>query len=105
MKCTAGLHHPIRRYDESVKTRMHGFVNVFGAGSLAQANNLTASQVQAILEDEEASHFQFDATGLRWHDLKASTEVIAAVRQSALLSFGSCSFDEPLEDLRTLGWL
>lgn len=38
MKCTAGLHHPIRHYDNSVKTKMHGFINVFCAGIFAYKN-------------------------------------------------------------------
>ena len=105
LKCTAGLHHPIRRYDESVQTKMHGFVNVFGAGLLAHAHALNASTVQAILADEDPAHFCFSDDGFAWQDLHASTETIAAARQTALLSFGSCSFEEPRDDLRALGWL
>jgi len=41
MKCTAGLHHPVRHYNESVKTKMHGFINVFGAGILNVCLNLS----------------------------------------------------------------
>ncbi|HMQ78978.1 MAG TPA: hypothetical protein PKD94_05365, partial [Ignavibacteria bacterium] len=40
MKCTAGLHHPIRHYDDEVKAVMHGFMNVFAAGILAYTSNL-----------------------------------------------------------------
>ncbi|HNB52399.1 MAG TPA: hypothetical protein PK530_10670 [Anaerolineales bacterium] len=32
MKCTAGLHHPVRSYRAEVGTKMHGFLNVFVAG-------------------------------------------------------------------------
>src|SRR4029077_8048262 len=32
MKFTAGLHHPIRQFRDEVKTEMHGFLNVLGAG-------------------------------------------------------------------------
>lgn len=37
LKATAGLHHPIRRFDAAVQTHMHGFINVFGAGVLVHA--------------------------------------------------------------------
>ena len=40
-KATAGLHHPIRHYNDSVQTKMHGFINVFGAGILAHVHQLT----------------------------------------------------------------
>lgn len=105
MKCTAGLHHPLRRYDASVQTKMHGFMNVFGAGILAHAHSLKAETVQRIVEDSDASHFAFDMDGLGWQDLKANTEQISRVRREAMISFGSCSFDEPLAEMRALDWL
>ncbi len=36
LKCTAGLHHPVRSFREEVGTNMHGFLNVFVAGVLRQ---------------------------------------------------------------------
>ena len=104
LKATAGLHHPFRRFDDEVKATMHGFVNVFAAGVLAFARRPDPATLQAILEDAEASHFTFDE-GLRWGGLTASAEEVTAARQRAVLSFGSCSFDEPRDDLRALGWL
>src|SRR5260370_26748745 len=35
IKFTAGLHHPIHQFRDEVKTKMHGFLNVFGAAVLA----------------------------------------------------------------------
>jgi hypothetical protein len=105
LKCTAGLHHPVRRFDSSVQTHMHGFVNVFVAGVLAHARRLEEGTLRRILEDEVPEHFVFDATGLRWGDQVATVEEIRAARRDSILSFGSCSFDEPRDDLRSLGWL
>jgi ribosomal protein S9 len=105
MKCTAGLHHPLRKFDASVKTEMHGFVNVFGAGILAHARGLDENVVREILEEEEAKHFCFDENGFAWRDVRATNAEIARARREAMISFGSCSFDEPREDLRALGWL
>jgi hypothetical protein len=104
LKFTAGLHNPIRRFDPGLRVRMHGFVNVFGAAVLAHARGLTAEQLLPILEDEDAGDFVFDDTGFRWKEYRAGTEEIVAARRR-VVSFGSCSFDEPREDLRTLGWL
>jgi hypothetical protein len=101
IKCTAGLHHPMRHFNESVQTKMHGFLNVFGAGALAETHNLSQAQIQSILEDENPENFSFDESGFTWKDLRAATSEIASNRLFAT-SFGSCSFDEPREDLRNL---
>lgn len=104
MKCTAGLHHPIRHYNESVQTKMYGFINVFGAGMLAGDQSLSQEKIQMILEDENASHFLFDDEGFSWKDLRIAISGIANARKK-MISFGSCSFEEPREDLQKLNLL
>jgi hypothetical protein len=103
LKFTAGLHHPIRHFDRGVQTKMHGFLNVFGAAVLAHALRLSEDQVREIVEDEDASHFGFDEVGFGWKQYHAMTEEVAAARRHFVLSFGSCSFDEPRDDLRAMG--
>jgi hypothetical protein len=105
MKCTAGLHHPIRRYDESVQNKMHGFVNVFAAGILAHIYNLPEHEIAAIIADENPAHFIFDEKKFAWLDRIASPAKIQLARQELMASFGSCSVDEPREDLQALDWL
>ncbi len=104
MKCTAGLHHPIRHYNESVRTKMHGFLNVFSAGVLAVTNSLNPQEIHAILEDEDAASFVFDETGFSWKNLRVTNSEILNAR-IYMTSFGSCSFDEPRDDLRKMGFL
>jgi hypothetical protein len=103
-KATAGLHHPFPRFDANVQARTHGFINLFSAGVLARVHDLDAARIQAILEDADPGHFTF-ADGLRWGSLGASLAQVESARREAVLSFGSCSFDEPRDDLRALGWL
>jgi len=103
LKATAGLHHPLRHYDSSLKTMMHGFINVFGAGILAHVHHLDSKTTQAILDDELADNFRFTEESFAWRDLAASVDEIAEVRQKALISYGSCSFEEPYQDLQALG--
>jgi hypothetical protein len=105
LKFTAGLHHPLRRFDPALQVTMHGFVNVFVAGVLGKAHHLGADVLQAILEDSDAGHFTFDEHELRWQQYRATTEQVQAARQEEVLTFGSCSFDEPRDDLRALKWL
>lgn len=104
-KATAGLHHPLPRFDAGVAARMHGFVNVFLAGVLAYSRNLAPEQIRQLLDEDRADHFAFTNKGASWQKQRATTAEIAAARREFVRSFGSCSFDEPREDLRRLGWL
>lgn len=104
-KGTAGLHHPVRHFAASVDTMMHGFLNVFGGAILTQVHNLDAPAIERIVSDEVADHFVLNTDGLTWMDLHASAEQIQSARQSFATSYGSCSFDEPREDLREMGIL
>jgi hypothetical protein len=104
-KATAGLHHPFRRYHKPLRAPMHGFVNVFAAAVLAYARHLPETEIRGVMEDEDAGHFVFDDEGFRWREVRATTAEVAAARGQFATSFGSCSFDEPRDDLRALGWL
>lgn len=102
LKFTAGLHHPIRHYNESVKTKMHGFLNVFGAGVLLYGNDLLEEDLVNILSDEDAENFKFDENYFKWKEFKSPIKVIENARKNFVISYGSCSFDEPREDLTNL---
>ena len=103
MKCTAGLHHPLRRHHDSVQSKMHGFVNVLVVGVLAQARDAREDLLAEVLAEEDPVAFAFTPQGLGWRGHGASISEIPAARRS-LVSFGCCSFDEPRADLRALGW-
>ncbi|HEY2125199.1 MAG TPA: hypothetical protein VGG94_07015 [Chthoniobacterales bacterium] len=104
IKFTAGLHHPVRQHREEVQTRMHGFLNVLGAGVLAARHRWNEEQTAEMLESEDASLFGFDQSSFRWREWQVQHDEIERHRQ-LITSFGSCSFDEPREDLRALGFL
>jgi len=103
LKFTAGLHQPLPHGEGG--SRQHGFVNVFTAGVLAHARRLTEEQLRPVLEEADASAFAFDDAGLRWRDQGATVAEIERARQEGVTSFGSCSFEEPRDGLRQLGWL
>jgi hypothetical protein len=105
VKFTAGLHHPLRHFDRGIQAKMHGFLNVFGAGVLAYTRRLDEEQVRVIIEDEDPSHFCFDESGIAWKQHRATTDEIVTARREFVVSFGSCSFDEPRADLRAMGIL
>lgn len=104
-KATAGLHHPLPHLDSALGVTMHGFINLFSAAVLADVHRLGAREIQAILGDENAASFQFGNEELKWRDLSATCPQVSQARQRGLQSFGSCSIDEPVQDLTALGWL
>jgi hypothetical protein len=104
IKFTAGLHHPIRQFRDEVKTKMYGFLNVLGAAVLAAEHQWETEQAVIMLEDEDPRSFSFTDDFFAWRDLKIDTERLQHRRKS-VRSFGSCSFDEPRDDLRALGFL
>ncbi|WP_336866720.1 hypothetical protein [Peribacillus frigoritolerans] len=102
LKFTAGLHHPIRQYRTEVKTRMHGFVNVFTASIMAYRRSVNTATIQAILLDEDPTNFSFTTDSLSWRDLTVSSAEIVKARNFFAASYGSCSFNEPREELGEL---
>ena len=104
IKFTAGLHHPIRQFRDEVKTKMHGFLNVLGAAVIAAEHQWEADQAVTMLEDEDSRSFSFTDDFFAWRDWKIDTERLQYQRKF-VRSFGSCSFDEPRDDLRALGFL
>lgn len=101
-KATAGLHHPLRHYSDAVKTKEFGFLNVFMAGCLIMSHDVDEATLRRVLEEESIESFSFSDTGASWRNLRLTLDDIQSARESFAVSFGSCSFDEPVEDLRHL---
>ncbi|HEY4638752.1 MAG TPA: hypothetical protein VIG87_02445 [Candidatus Udaeobacter sp.] len=104
IKFTAGLHHPIRQFRDEVNTKMHGFLNVLGAAVLAAEHQWEIDKAVTMLEDEDPRSFSFSDDFLMWRHWKIDTERLQ-YRRKFVRSFGSCSFDEPRDDLRALNLL
>ena len=104
IKFTAGLHHPIRQFRDEVKTKMHGFLNVLGAAVLAAEHRWDARQAAIMLDDENVDSFSFTEKFFAWREWTIGVERLR-YRRKFVQSFGSCSFDEPRDDLRSLGFL
>ena len=66
LKCTAGLHHPVRSFREEVGTNMHGFLNVFVAGVLLGAGALEGDRVGEILREEDPARLGFSSGAGGW---------------------------------------
>jgi hypothetical protein len=109
-KATAGLHHPWRgryplTYEQSAPTAvMFGFLNLFVAAALAR-RAAALEEIVGILQAERGSDFRFGDDGLRWKDTRVTHHELLESHATFALSFGSCSFEEPLYDLRRLALL
>lgn len=104
MKFTAGMHHPLRNRSRELETMQHGFINVFAAALLAWDSNLGADEIAACLADENGRHFLFADDAFSWRERTISAGAIKRLRTSKVISFGSCSFAEPVEGLHSLGY-
>lgn len=107
-KATAGLHHALRgdyrlTYEpESAAAPMYGFLNVWLAAAALQAG-VEQVVAQRILEERSSAAFQWDAGGVLWHEEHLSIDTLVRTRRHVAVSFGSCSFTEPLDELTDLG--
>lgn len=114
LKLTAGLHRALRAeraltYEPGGPCgQMHGFVNAYAAAGLALLRGAPVDTLERCLETREARAFEATASGLRIAfpgvDTTFTPEELRQLR-TRVAAFGSCSFDEPLEDLVSLGWL
>ena len=104
VKCTAGLHQPFRHIDETLQVPFHGFFNLFFAGILAFADSVSIETLLELLADE-GSPVEATADTISWLGHTLDVNSIRACRSENIISFGSCSFTEPVQAARHLGWI
>jgi hypothetical protein len=106
-KATAGLHHALRAEYRLTYTAdsacgvMFGFLNVFLAAALLRGG-LNLDQTGEVLEESSPQAFEVTDREISWRGRRLDLSALRGARQDGIISFGSCSFSEPLEDLRAL---
>jgi hypothetical protein len=106
-KATAGLHHAVRGeyrltyVPGSPKAMMYGFLNLFVAAALLY-NGESEDTALAELKDKEPSAFSFSDDAIQWREKRIGLEQIVDFRSRFGISFGSCSFREPIDELAAL---
>jgi len=109
-KATAGLHHPLRAeyrltYEpDSPAGPMFGFLNLFLAAAFLAAG-IAEPEAAQVLEEESPLAFEFDRQGVSWRGHRIGPDALAGARRDVIVSFGSCSFTEPIEELQALNLL
>ncbi|MBW8806655.1 MAG: hypothetical protein JF587_22790 [Catenulisporales bacterium] len=96
LKCTAGLHHAVRHTDPATGFTHHGFLNVLLAAARA-SDGAQIADVQDVLAVTDAKALA--------ESIKDLTVEDAARTRDLFHGFGSCSFQEPVDDLKALGLL
>lgn len=100
-KATAGLHHPFRHLSKDPACKMHGFFNVFLGSMIASEHpdSLNAVLNMECSPGKRPEFLKILSDSIQLDDLKVSASKIVEMRAKTALSFGSCSLDEPVEDL------
>jgi hypothetical protein len=106
-KATAGLHHALRSsypltYEaDSRRGMMFGYLNLFLAAAFIR-RGMSEHEAREVLEERSVGAFTFSGGGVLWRGHELSASDLAAARSRLALSFGSCSFREPVDEARAL---
>ncbi|MCE9618888.1 MAG: hypothetical protein K8R92_03150 [Planctomycetes bacterium] len=103
MKATAGLHHPVRHMAKSVGCEQFGFFNVVVGACLRYHEMAKGEKLVQVLVEADEKQFKFGPEGLKYKDYKLSLKQIQEARKKFFRAIGSCSFEEPVEELNRLG--
>ncbi|NEQ27691.1 MAG: hypothetical protein F6K28_53580 [Microcoleus sp. SIO2G3] len=107
-KATAGLHHPLPgnyclTYEsDSPMAVMHGFLNVAVLAALVYWQKVRLQEALEVLQEPACDNFQFTATAVTWRNYRLGIAELEEVRRKFFRSFGSCSFQEPVDELKKL---
>lgn len=103
-KATAGLHHPLPQRDVPTGADQHGFLGVLGAAALARRGQ-GAARVAGALRLRDDSRLRLTREALCVDGVEVGADELAGIRRDGFTAFGTCSVDEPVEDLTALGVL
>ncbi len=109
-KATAGLHHPVRgRYpltyaSDAPHGELFGYLNVFVAAALAR-RGMRGAHLEQVLVESAPDAFHFADAQVTWRGHTLTLDDLESTRKTLAMTFGSCSFREPIDDLSQLGLL
>ena len=107
-KATAGLHHtlpgnyPVSYEPNSLSTTMQGFLNLSILTALVYEQKISQSEALTILQESSITSFKFQEDQIAWQDSYLNLAELQKARQHFFRSFGSCSFQEPIDELGEL---
>jgi hypothetical protein len=78
---------------------MYGYLNVFLASAL-MAEGLSDADAVRVLEERDLHAFEISESRIGWRGHSVTADQATKIRRQVALSFGSCSFREPVDELR-----
>jgi hypothetical protein len=106
-KATAGLHHaicgtyPLTYESDGASNPMFGYLNLFLAAAFIR-KGMTERDARYVLEEDSVDEFHFHDIGVSWRGHDLNRDDLRLTRSQLFLSFGSCSFREPVDEARAL---
>jgi hypothetical protein len=61
--------------------------------------------IESIVAETDPDAFAVGFGGVSWRGQPVGPQAIVATRSEGFIAYGSCEFDEPVEDLDHLGFL
>ncbi len=107
-KATAGLHHPLHgtypltHAPDAPESSMYGYLNVFLVAAMT-AQGVHRDLRERALQASDASQLVFADEFIAWKDVRIDRTELARIREHIAISFGSCSFTEPVDEVRAMG--
>ena len=101
-KMTAGLHHPLPRVDRETGAQSQGFLNVLSACGFALEHDMARKELEQVLGSTSMTDWKFDEKKISWRNYSITLDDIDDSRD-LFWSIGSCSFQDVLDGLDTLG--
>ncbi|HEV8176524.1 MAG TPA: hypothetical protein VGP44_02435, partial [Gemmatimonadales bacterium] len=86
---------------ESPSGVMFGFLNLFLAVAFLRTG-VEETEAARLLEEGSPEAFRFDDTGVTWAGHRVGLNELRDARRFGVVSFGSCSFTEPIDDLEAI---
>ncbi len=107
-KCTAGLHHALpgeyrlTYEDNPPMGPMQGFVNTFVAAILIGAKAIDEGTALQLMAETNGGNFVLSDQHIGWKEHTVPVATAVEQRTRFALSYGSCSFEEPTQELAEL---
>jgi hypothetical protein len=90
---------------EGEAVHAHGYFNIFFAALIAHRSETSLSELERIVSEPASTTPSVTSSKISWLGHSLSGLEIARLRATFVTSFGSCSFDEPIQSAVQHGWI
>ena len=80
---------------------MFGYLNVFVTAAFMRTG-LTDTEAERVLNERDRAAFDISGGGIAWGGHTLTVDDLRRVRDEFAVSFGSCSFREPVDELQAI---